>query len=367
MELRRVRNQSMNLRSEGWQRRSRLVAEPMHLRASATGELIGSGACALRTVERTPELLEELPAETLRWSSHDTVTVRSDLPAMIRGGRLLAGPLLIDSLRRSESSLEKNAVLGSSGGRVRVRRTGREHRIEEGVFLGGFAPRAYFHHLCERISRLALLDLVPHRLASMPILVPEETLEVKTLVEATRLLAPRQELIPMRWEDEYRVREAVWLDEVHRWTAGFPGVFTHLEGMGRFRTQILDRLGIVPRVEPGLRLFLERGDRRRSERAPEFRTQAERAGFRAWSPEQMSFADQVATWSRAEAVTGESGAAWSGTLFAPKGARGLVVTDGSASGWPHLGRISGMEIRLVVPKAREDFTSALRDLLEAGG
>jgi capsular polysaccharide biosynthesis protein len=112
-------------------------------------------------------------------------------------------------------------------------------------------------------------------------------------------------------------------------------------------------------------LYLDRGDRRRSARAPEYRARAERAGFRAWSPETVSFADQVAIWSRIEAVTGESGAAWSGVLFAPEGSRGLVVNDGTASGWPHLSRISGMETRVIRPMDVEDFACSLRDLLGA--
>lgn len=314
---------------------------------------------ALRTTEEEPDRIIEGEMPPPRWSLHHSVRLRSDLPAVISRRSLLAGPLLRESLGSTAGPLTKNAVLLGYPDRVWVRRTGRTHYLPEGIFLGGFAPRAYFHHLGERISRIALMDLLPSELQDLPILVPEETLRIESLVDALRLLAPVAELIPLRWQDEYRVERVVWMDEVHRWTAGYPGAITHIEAMHRFRRRVLERLGVEPRVEPGLHLYVARGERRRSPEETALERVAIACGFEIWRPDETSFADQVSLWSRAECVAGESGAAWTGALFASEGSRGIVVSDELASAWPHLGRISGMGVRLLRSYDPERFRTAL--------
>lgn len=350
----------MDLVALGLHRRSHLTVKQLHDRGAAGGRLLES-ELVLRTTDDEPDAIFEFDAPSPRWSILEKVRIRSDLPAVIDGRRLVAGPFLLDSLRSPGEPLVKNAILRGGPNRVSVRRTGRTYALEEGIFLGGFAPRAYFHHLCERISRLALLDLLPPDLQGLPILVPEEILSVESLVEATRLLAPSHELVPLRWEDEYLVGRLVWIDEIHRWTAAHPQVMTHVEAMRRFRQKILHRLQIAPRIEPGLRLFIDRGARRRSPAAHDLRKLALDCGFESWTPETLPFAEQVGLWSRAEFVAGESGAAWSGSLFAPVGSKGLIVTGGEASGWPHLGRISGMRINLLRSYDPDGFTRELAD------
>ena len=342
----------------GIHRRSVLSVKDLRGSAVAGGSLLES-RLAFRTTEADPDRITEREMTPPRWSLHHSVRIRSDLPALIAGRSLLAGPLLRESFGSAAGPLTKNAVLSGDPDRAKVRRTGRTHDLPEGIFLGGFAPRAYFHHLGERISRLALLDLLPSELQDLPILVPEETLRFESLVDASSLLAPAAQLVPLRWQDEYRVRRVVWMDEVHRWTAGYPGVITHVEAMNRYRMRILAGLGIEPRVEPGLRLYVSRGERRRSPAELELERVAIECGLETWRPEEMSFADQVSLWSRAESVAGESGAAWTGALFASEGSKGIVVTDGSASGWPHLGRISGMSVRVLRSYDPERFRTAL--------
>ena len=149
------------------------------------------------------------------------------------------------------------------------------------------------------------------------------------------------------------------MDEVHRWITGYPGVVTHVEAMDRYRMRILGGLCIEPRVEPRLRLYVAGGEMRRLPAESELERVASECGFESWRPEEMSFADQVSVWSRAESVAGESGAAWTGALLASEGSKGIVVTDGLASGWPHLGRISGMDVRVLRSYDPERFRTAL--------
>jgi len=341
-------------------RRQRLHVRDLSASTTTSGTLLSAGP-GLRTTEDDPDALREIEFPAVSWSLHRGVRVRSDLPAVVSGRSLLVGPLLNESLTHGEPALSKNSVLQGRSDRAVIRRSGRTIRLPRGIFLGGFGPRAYFHHLCERVSRLTLLDHLPAEFQEFPILVPEETLKVQSLVDATRLLAPDRDLIPLSWEDEYLVDELVWMDEIHRWVAGYPGVVTHTQAMRIFRERILESLSIEPRTEPGLRIFVDRGEHRRSPEAEHFPEIARSFGFTVWRPEQSSFATQVRKWARIEAVVGESGAAWSGALFAPQHARGLVVTDGSASGWPHLGRISGMEVDLLRTSDPARFARALAE------
>lgn len=309
------------------------------------GELIPAGA-GFRTREEAPDAVEDVTLPSVNWSAHRRAAVRVDLSGVIQGKRLLVSPIFRSELE-SNAPVRKNSLVEGRTHSAIVRRWGPQKTIPQGIFLGGFAPFAYFHHLCERLSRLSLLCELPSRYQTFPLLVPSRTLAISSLVEATYLLAPHQEIIPIERKHEYRIGELVWIDEIHRWSAGFSGAVTSRDGMTRFRHAILEALGVAPCVQRGVRLYLVRGPLRRSVNEEVLIREAEQFGFVPWRPEQHSFEEQVRTWSSAEAVVGDGGAAWSGALFAAEGSTGVVVTDGSAAGWPHFGRISGMDVHLL--------------------
>jgi hypothetical protein len=322
-------------------RQGTLKVRPIHLESTASGEL-STDPRVLLTSRKHPDVIEEVELPLPHWYLHERVTVRSDLPGLIKGGQLLAGELFREALS-SGQPLVKNSVLHGLRERALVRRSGPQVRLENGIFLGGFAPRAYFHHLAERLSRLPLLQLVPEEFRGLPLLVPEETLDWHGLAALTELLAPDNKVIGLSWEREYVVRRLLWLDEIHRWTAGHPGVTTFVEPMNRFRRAVHEALNIRPRVEAGLRLFVVRGPLRRSPNEERLVDEAAEFGFVPWRPETLPFAEQVAMWSKAEAVVGDDGAAWTGLIFSPLGSVGLVLTDQAPSGWSHLSLIGGRE------------------------
>jgi hypothetical protein len=313
--------------------------------ARSSGELVHSGT-GFKTSEDTPDLIKEVAFPTVNWSTHRRVTVRADLSGIINGRRLLVSPTVRDALE-VHGPIRKNSLLEGHADRATVRRWGAEINIPRGIFLGGFGPFAYYHHLCERISRLSFMSDLPEKYRTFPILAPSRAISIESLVAATRLLAPSQKIISIERKKEYLVGELVWVDEIHRWTSGYPGAVTSREGMERFRREILSALNIVPQRRPGVRLYIVRGPLRRSVNEDALLREARRLGFTAWHPQQHSFAEQVRTWSSAEVVVGDGGAAWSGCLFAAEGSKGLVVTDHSAAAWPHFGCISGMDVRML--------------------
>lgn len=299
-----------------------------------------------------PRLLprpRSLRAPELRWSVHEDAVVRSSLSGIVKGHHLLIGPGLQQAIRWHDThrfgDFSKGPMVLGPFGPARLHRAELTEALPEGIFLGGFGRGAYYHHLVERVSKLPALEFLPADLRGLPLLVPDEVLEVPGLLDAMALLAPMNQLIGLHRSTEYVVGRLVWIDEPTVWTARDTAMTMHLRAVRSFRSAVLSALSIVPAVDSDVRLFIVRGDVARSSNERELLHIAESLGLNPWRPELASFADQVATWSRAHCVVGDSGAAWTGVIFSPADSVGIIHRfDSGASGWEALAEVGGRGI-----------------------
>jgi len=280
----------------------------------------------------------------LRWHIHRDATVTASVSAIITDAGIHISPSVRTAIAwsgwRRQDAFSKGPLLVRGHGRVELDRAPRLERLEDGIFLGGFAPTAFYHHVIERVLKLAFLPSISLDLRDVPLLVPREVLDDERFLEPIHLLAPDNTLIGLDPDTEYRVKRLVWVDELSVWGRKDSCFIADVDAVRFAREAVLDRLGIRPQVDHSMKLHIRRGVLARSDNDSELFRISSDHGFIAWRPEELSFADQVRAWSSAGSVVGDTGAAWTNVVFSPAGSRGAVLRlDRRASGWSSLATV----------------------------
>ncbi len=228
--------------------------------------------------------------------------------------------------------------------------------IEQGIHLGGYHSQNWYHWVAEILPRLSLLDRLPEDWHAMPLLVPTGGRWPGSFREVLDVLVGDHPRHDLDQSDPVLVRDLVVIDDLILHTPGFGGdggprtdlELMSVEGMQRYRSLLVERLGLTGVVEPGLRIFIDREhDPERAYNRDEIAQVAQQHGFRPIIAEKYSFREQADLFSRAEIVIGANGAGWTNVLFSSTGSRGLcwLVRDGLGGPWfRNLGFVSGMEI-----------------------
>jgi len=228
--------------------------------------------------------------------------------------------------------------------------------VDRGIHLGGYHCQNWYHWIAEILPRLSLLDRLPQEWRESPLLVPPRALAPGTFREVFEALAGDHPTHPLDESQPTLVRDLVVIDDLILHTPGFgtgSGPRTELElmnlpAMQRYRELLRAELGLEDRIEPGLRIFIDRQhDPERSYNRDEIIDVARAQGFRTILAERLSLREQAELFARAEVVVGANGAGWTNVIFSSPGARGLcwLVRDGLGGPWfRNLGLLSGVEL-----------------------
>lgn len=209
-------------------------------------------------------------------------------------------------------------------------------KIKQGIFLMSEAWYNYAHWLSEQLPRVFLLEQIPEYMG-IPILVNEglypqqlEALKMTTQGrypikildrgkrhEVERLIYPS--ILSAYNKRRYRPDERATPAD---------GAF-HPEAIHFLRNRLLPQC----RNDSGARkrLWISRGQQlkvgqRRMLNEPELESLFLEHGFEVAIPEAMSFAEQVELFSQAEMIVGPGGSALMNMVFAPVGAKILILT-----------------------------------------
>jgi tetratricopeptide (TPR) repeat protein len=249
--------------------------------------------------------------------------------------------------------------------------TGDDSTIEAGVLLAGPSSANYFHWLLEHLARLANLEAVeadmPWR--HLPIIVDRAAIAVPQLRDAlARIVGPELRVVELDPGCARRVRRLL----VPSPTAWMP---TNLRADLTLRAEdaIVSEAAIhflrrslsagVDQPAPagvstgtptaGRRLFLERPNAHRLQNAAELAAILAHRGFETVRPEHLPLDAQVELFANAGMIVAETGAALTNLLFAPAGARVLVL---AAERWdtslfPQIAGVLGLDMRYLIGAA----------------
>lgn len=202
-------------------------------------------------------------------------------------------------------------------------------RLPCGVHLLGRGTSNYYHWLLEYLPRLQALE-TQAQYADWPLLV-DATLH-PNLLAALERLCPGRRIEMVDAGVAYRVDRLlvlgprVWMpiDYRHGATVLPDDILFAPEAL----TYLRERLGAATRgAQAGRRLYLRRGAASYRRLVNEAAIEAifVEQGFEVVRPETLSLDEQIALFSRAEAIAGPTGAAMTNMVFAPPGCQVLVL------------------------------------------
>lgn len=310
-----------------------------------------------------------LPCPPLRFGVLEHVEVDPAVTAALVGGRLLVS----HAAAAPDSDLREKLIVGSGRGRAVVDRSRPTASVTAGLFLGGTFPGNFGHWLVQLLPRIAVAQglggpgsrALPDDLAALPVLVPPHVREPGPFRDSLALFVDPDAAVPLASGTTTHVDRMVWVDPP--WPVrprGRGGGLTgdpdrpvhgpHAAALRAFRDAVRARTGARTAVEPGLRLYLARGDdptvrSGRSHNEDELVAVARRHGFRPVVLSAMPLADQVDLVARAECLTGTIGAAWTHLLFAAPAATGVMVVPSQWATmrfYAPLAAIAGVDLRV---------------------
>ncbi|MEC5388203.1 glycosyltransferase 61 family protein [Uliginosibacterium sp. H3] len=211
-----------------------------------------------------------------------------------------------------------------------------EQPIEEGIFLLTEAMNNYAHWISEQLPRLHLIEDMP-QYDGVPLLIskglykqqiealqfivgdryPIRILDIKRSYTVNRLIYPS--ILTAYHKRQYRPDE--------RATATDGAL--HPEAVHYLRERILPKINTSK--TPKRRIWISRGKQlrkgqRRMLNEAELEALFVEKGFESIKPETMSFVEQVELFSEASMIAGPGGAAFMNMVFAPPGAKLLLLT-----------------------------------------
>lgn len=209
----------------------------------------------------------------------------------------------------------------------------KRERIKRGIRLFGNGSMNWYHWLIEILPAAYLAGDLPGDYAAYPLLVPAGHADIPNFGASLALLADGREILAVPHK-AVAIDDLVVIDEIVKGPMNmvegrWPVVEDYAQNVALLRayrdalvSRVPDRPSNLPR-----RIFLFRGNNRRTYNQDEVAQIAARYGFEPVYAETMDFATQVALFRGAEAIIGPSGAAFANMLFCAKGARALTWLD----------------------------------------
>ena len=240
-------------------------------------------------------------------------------------------------------------------------------RLDRGIFLGGNGSFNYYHWVIEILPKLRHVEELGHEYGEFPLLVSEDVAHTETFAQALDLLAPGRPLVFLKSSTTYLVEDLLYIGAANGCPFNMrPG---HQVRVSDFHirpstiTFLRQQTGCVAREEQaGLRLFLVRPNIRRRYNQDEVFALLRSRGFTSVALEDLTWSEQIDLISRAEAIVGASGAAWTNVVFCSPGAKCVSWVPSEIdefSSYSTLASLVGADLRYVTYGAGVSSTAEM--------
>lgn len=190
-----------------------LILQTEH-ESAASGRLFDECVGVRSSVTRAGQL-ESGSIPAMSWRIARRASVRSDAPLSVASGTRHLGALLLES-RRLRAAINRGAydkgplATGVRSDCLALKPAESDVVLASGIFLGGFAPATIFHTMVGRVPVLAFIQYLPESTNDFPLLVPQEALKYRQIVEAIQTLAPERQILPLKRGTNYTVNCLAW-------------------------------------------------------------------------------------------------------------------------------------------------------------
>lgn len=214
--------------------------------------------------------------------------------------------------------------------------------IEEGIFLCAHNAVNYFHWMIQFMPLFWAIDQCPDY-DTMPLIISSEVPE-KFLSIIRDLDDRNRKIIPIDYADRYKVNKLV-----------IPYPFSYSYASGEIVSPagvkfLREKLGVNESIgerKPEGRIYIQRKDPHYRKLLNEYEIEPlfKRHGFTFIEPSQLSLYEQIDLFSSAAIIAGPHGAGWTNMIFAPSGARGLMLLGEYESRlYSNIARIIGQDL-----------------------
>lgn len=202
-----------------------------------------------------------------------------------------------------------------------------EETIESGIMINGIASYNYYHWLLEFIPRLELINKLK-KYSHIPFLVDQVCHDIPQLEESILLLKKHhQNIIFLEPNKQYHVKNLV-VPSYTSWnvinlkkgiTLRETDSIISPQTINFLRSNYLLKINKFHKIEKKIYISRAMGKNRKFNEK-EIRQVFLDRGFEIIYPEELTFLEQIETFSRAEVVAGATGAGLTNIFFAPKSA-----------------------------------------------
>jgi len=230
--------------------------------------------------------------------------------------------------------------------------SGREQKIDSGIFLGGNGAFNYYHWIVELLSKLEFVEE-----DRRPLLVSDDVRRIPTFREALALAAQARSLVFLEQDATYRVSNLLYAQSPSicpfNLRAGeefeVRDFLLRPSSIDFLRSRLL-RVSAPHRSSMRRRLFFARKSVRRAYNQDEIFALFERRGFEKVYMEDLSLKEQIDCVQGADMLAGPTGAAWTNLLFVAPGTRcicWMAEEQRGFAGYSNLAHAVGAELRYV--------------------
>jgi len=201
--------------------------------------------------------------------------------------------------------------------------------IEEGIMLVAGASFNYFHFNLESLSKLCLINEI-EEYNKVPILVDERCLRIQSFKDELDMLNPYgREIVYLKQGYCYNVKKLIYLSDLIISPMNFKK-----DVLIRYDDYIIneiavnqlhDKLSINSNISRKLFISRKNCGLIRLTNHNKIEQIFKGYGYEVIYPEEMSFQDQLKTFSEAEFIAGASGAGFTNILFANKNAKIICI------------------------------------------
>lgn len=232
--------------------------------------------------------------------------------------------------------------------------------IDKGIRVFGAGSANWYHWLVEILPAVFFSRYLPKEFDEHPLVVPKAAWDISQMRDSIELLRGNR---AVRLIDSTccMFKELVLIDKIveepFNLRCGYwpkPKDYSyHPAAMQEYRQELIQKVGSAS-GSPDRRVYLARGNDRRSYNQEELVDIASRYGFESVLTEQMSFREQVKMFSSARFIVGPSGAAFANAIFCREECRLLSWLLPECMGFCSFANICealGMEIRYLASRA----------------
>lgn len=225
-------------------------------------------------------------------------------------------------------------VLLQRGNHLLVNIGPRKPRIRNGIFVGTWSPKNWYHWLLDILPAVWMASFLPDEFSDYPVLLPADIANRPSWIEPLELVLGEREVVFLSQDSYRQVEDLVWIDSptspgpIPVFEDGNPRYSMQKDALVAFRKHIIEKVGVEETSRlSDRRVYLARANgSNRPDNQDELISIASDYGYEPTFFEQLSLKQTIETMIEAKHIVGPHGAGWANAIFCPTETQAFMWT-----------------------------------------